>query len=269
MDKSIIKVRSMSFKYADKYIFKDFDMDIDTNSFVCIIGRNASGKSTLVKILGGLCKASGYINVDGYLLNDTYIKKIRRSLAICFDDADRHFIGDTVFDDLAFSLENLGYFPKEIENMVNNIAKKFKIDDILDLPAEKINDSEKEKVMIASSLIFNPKILLLDESIHKLTPNDKKLVFKILDEYKRKEKLTIILITHDLEDTLKADRIIVLDNGNIVLDGTREEIYKDDTLEKMGFNLPFIVKLSHNLMLYDVLDKVYFDDVEVMKKLWG
>ena len=164
MDKSIIKVRSMSFKYADKYIFKDFDMDIDTNSFVCIIGRNASGKSTLVKILGGLCKASGYINVDGYLLNDTYIKKIRRSLAICFDDADRHFIGDTVFDDLAFSLENLGYFPKEIENMVNNI---------------------------------------------------------------------------------------------------------DDTLEKMGFNLPFIVKLSHNLMLYDVLDKVYFDDVEVMKKLWG
>ena len=131
MDKSIIKVRSMSFKYADKYIFKDFDMDINTNSFVCIIGRNASGKSTLVKILGGLCKASGYINVDGYLLNDTYIKKIRRSLAICFDDADRHFIGDTVFDDLAFSLENLGYFPKEIENMVNNIAKKFKIDDIL------------------------------------------------------------------------------------------------------------------------------------------
>ena len=142
MDKSIIKVRSMSFKYADKYIFKDFDIDIDTNSFVCIIGRNASGKSTLVKILGGLCKASGYINVDGYLLNDTYIKKIRRSLAICFDDADRHFIGDTVFDDLAFSLENLGYFPKEIENMVNNIAKKFKIDDILDMPAEKINDSE-------------------------------------------------------------------------------------------------------------------------------
>ena len=94
MDKSIIKVRSMSFKYADKYIFKDFDMDIDTNSFVCIIGRNASGKSTLVKIFGGLCKASGYINVDGYLLNDTYIKKIRRSLAICFDDTDRHFIGD-------------------------------------------------------------------------------------------------------------------------------------------------------------------------------
>ena len=105
--------------------------------------------------------------------------------------------------------------------------------------------------------------------IHKLTPNDKKLVFKIFDEYKRKEKLTIILITHDLEDTLKADRIIVLDKGNIVLDGTCEEIYKDDTLEKMGFNLPFIVKLSHNLMLYDVLDKVYFDDVEVMKKLWG
>ena len=149
------------------------------------------------------------------------------------------------------------------------LIKQLGLEDLVDDFPLALSKGQRLRVVLASILAREPKILLLDESIHKLTPNDKKLVFKILDEYKRKEKLTIILITHDLEDTLKADRIIVLDKGNIVLDGTREEIYKDDTLEKMGFNLPFIVKLSHNLMLYDVLDKVYFDDVEVMKKLWG
>lgn len=269
MDNSIIRIRSMSFKYDDKYVFKDFDLNIKRNSFVCIIGKNASGKSTLARILGGLCKADGYINVDGYLLNDVYIKKIRRILAICFNDADSHFVLDTVYDDLAFSLENLEYFPNEINNLVMNIAKKFKIVDILDKSCNEISDSDKEKVMIASSLIHNPNVLLLDESIHKLIPSDKKLVFKILEEYKKKNNLTVILITHNLEDTLFADSIVVLDKGKIVLDGTKDDVYKDDTLEKMGFDLPFIVKLSHNLMLYDLLDRVYFDDVEVMKKLWG
>ncbi len=269
MDKGIIKIRSMSFKYNEKDIFKDFDLDIDRGSFTCIIGRNGSGKSTFARILGGIYKAFGYINIDGYLLNDTYIKNIRRCLSVCFDNADNHFIGETVFDDLAFTLENLGYSSNEIYNLVNGIAKKFKIDDILDKSSFIISDSDKEKVMIASSLIYNPKILLLDESMHKLNDSDKKLVFKIFNEYRRKYKLTIILITHDLEDTLSADRIIVLNKGSIVMDGTPYDIYSDDKLEKMGFNLPFIVKLSHNLMLYDLLDRVYFNDEEVMKKLWG
>ena len=100
----------MSFKYADKYIFKDFDMDIDTNSFVCIIGRNASGKSTLVKILGACVKLLDILMLMVIYLMILILKKIRRSLAICFDDADRHFIGDTVFDDLAFFVGKFGIF---------------------------------------------------------------------------------------------------------------------------------------------------------------
>ena len=148
------------------------------------------------------------------------------------------------------------------------IAKKFKLESILDKSPEELTNSEKEKVMIASSIIHKPKIILLDESIYKLTPSDKKLVFKLLKEYQKEYKLTVILITHDLEDTLYSDNIIVLDKGKIVMKGTKEEIYKDETLEKLGFNLPFIVKLSHNLMLYDLLDRVYFDSGEVMNKLW-
>ena len=152
--------------------------------------------------------------------------------------------------------------------MVAYIAKKFKIENILEKEPSILNESEKVKVAIASSLIHKPKILLLDETINKLSSTDKKLIFKLLKEYQKEEKLTIILITHNLEDTLISDRIVVLNNGKIIKDGTKEEIYKDDYLEKKGFELPFIVKLSQNLMLYDLLDKVYFKETEVINKLW-
>lgn len=268
MERSIIKVKSMSFKYDNSYIFKDFDLDINPGTFVSIIGKNGSGKSTLAKILIGLYQASGYITIDGYLLNNFFLKKIRRVFSVCFDNADDHFIGETVKDDLAFSLENLEYSQEEIENNIKVISKKFKIENILEKSPEELTNSEKEKVMIASSLIHNPKILLLDESIHKLNASDKKLVFKVLKEYQEEQKLTIILVTHNLEDTLHADRIIVLDRGKIILDNNKEEIYKDDKLEKIGFKLPFIVKLSHNLMLYNLIDKIYFDEKDLVSKLW-
>lgn len=268
MERSIIKVKSMSFRYDNNYIFNDFDLDINSASFVCIIGKNGSGKSTLAKILIGLYQANGYITVDGYLLNNFYLKKIRRIFSVCFDNADDHFIGETVKDDLAFTLENLEYSKEEIESAITSISKKFKLDKILEKAPHELTSSEKEKVAIASSLIHNPKILLLDESIHKLNASDKKLVFKVLKEYQINQKLTVILVTHNLEDTLYADRIIVLDSGKIILDGSREKIYQDDRLERFGFNLPFIVKLSHNLMLYNLIDKVYFDEKDLVDKLW-
>lgn len=269
MERSIIIVKSMSFKYDNNHIFNNFDLEIEPGTFNCIIGSNGSGKSTLSKILIGLYQASGYITVDGYLLNNFYLKKIRRIFSACFDSADTHFIGETVKDDLAFTLENLEYSKEEMESTIKNISKKFKIENILEKTPEELNSSEKEKVMIASSLIHNPKILLLDESIHKLTNQDKKLVFKILKEYKQKQKLTIILITHNLEDTLYSDRILVLEKGKIILDNTKEEIYKDEKLEKLGFKLPFIIKLSHNLILYNLIDKIYFDEKELVDKLWN
>ena len=268
MEKSIITVKNMSFKYDSEYIFKDFDLEIEPGTFTCIIGKNGSGKSTLAKILIGLYQASGYITVDGYLLNNSYLKKIRRSFSVCFNSAEEHFIGETVKDDLAFSLENLEYSKEEINTSLSVVSKKFKLENILEKTPEELTSSEKEKVMIASALIHNPKILLLDESIHKLNSSDKNLVFKILKDYQKENKLTIILITHNLEDTMYSDRIVVLNKGKIIKDNPKEEIYKDDTLERYGFKLPFIVKLSHNLILYNLIDKVYFDEKELVDKLW-
>ena len=231
MKRQIIKVNNMSFKFEDNYLFKDFNLEIEESSFVSIIGMNGSGKSTLAKILIGLYKAEGYITIDGYLLNEQFIKKIRRIFSVCFANSETHFIGETVRDDLVFSLENLGYFYDEMTTLIDIISKKFKLENILDKEPSLLTESEKTKVAIASSLIHSPKILLLEE-------------------------------------TLFSDRIIVLENGKIIKDETKEEIYKNDYLERKGFELPFVVKLSQNLILYDLLDKVYFSENEVMNKLW-
>ena len=148
MKRQIIKVNNMSFKYNDKHLFKDFNLEIEEYSFVSIIGMNGSGKSTLAKILIGLYKAEGYITIDGYLLNEQFIKKIRRVFSVCFDDSDTHFIGETVKDDLAFSLENLEYSVSEINNMLAYITKKFKIENILEKEPSILNESEKVKVAL-------------------------------------------------------------------------------------------------------------------------
>ena len=270
MVKSIIKIKNMSFKYNEEYLFKDFNLEITPGSFVSIIGKNGSGKSSLARILIGLEDYDGYINIDGYLLNRENLKKIRRVFSACFDNCDDHFVGDTVYDDLAFSLENLEYSKEEIDFLVLNMARKFKINNILDKSFNLLTSSEKEKIAICSSLIHNSRILLLDEATYKLNASDRKLVFKILKEYKTKNNLTIIHITHNLEDTLYSDRIIYLDKGNIVLDDSTYNIYSkyDEVLTKDGFILPFMVRLSHNLMLYDLIDKVYFDEREIVDKLW-
>ena len=264
MKRSIIKMQNV--KYKD--IFTDLDMEINRGDFVTIIGKNGSGKTTIFKILLGLLPFDGYVNVDGYLLNGFFMQKIRRTLGLASLNTCNYLLGETLKDNLMLTLENLGYNPREIDNKINDISKKFKLDDIIDSDINSISSSNKSKFLIASSLIHNPKIILLDNIISNLDSTNKNLVLKVLKEYQKKDNLTILLITNDLEETLLSDKILLLNNGKVLLEGTKEEIYKDDKLEKMGFNLPFIVKLCHNLMLYNIIDKVYFNDKEVIDKLW-
>lgn len=265
MRKSIIKIREMTFKYGNKLIFDNINIDIYEGTFTVIVGKNSSGKTTLAKLLAGVNKGDGYINIDGYLLNNFFIDKIRRNFSICFDD-DMYF--DTVKDCLAFPLESLQYAKNEINKTLIKVSKKFGIENILDKSFEEITQSEKSKVKIASGLINNPRIILLDNTLNDLSSNDKKTVLKVLKEYQKEYKLTVVILTNNLEETLEANKIIVLNNGKIEKEGTPKEIYQDDSLEKIGFNLPFVVRLSQNLILYDLLDQVYLKDKEVLDKLW-
>lgn len=265
MKRSIIRIREMSFKYDNKIIFDDLNLDIYEGTFTAIVGLNSSGKTTLAKLLFGIIRGEGYINIDGYLLNDYFVDKIRRNFSLCLND-DIYF--DTVRDSLAFSLESLQYTKKEINNTIDKVSKKFNIENILNKSFEEITTSEKAKAMIASSIIHKPKIILLDNTLSMLLTSDKKLVLKVLKEYQKQYNLTVVLLTSNLEETLDFDKVFALHKGKIIIEGTPKEIYKDDVLEKAGFDLPFIVKLSKNLILYDLLDKVYLQDKEVLDKLW-
>ena len=267
MKKSAIKVRGMSFKYEDGLAFDNFDIDIYSGTITCIVGKNSSGKTTLAKILGGIYKSDGYININGYLLNNYFISKIRRDFSLCYGENSIMF--DTIKDSLSFSLESLQYTKKEMDTLINKISKQLDFQKYLDKTFEEISSSQKQKVIIASALIHKPKIILLDNSLNELNNNDRKSIKKLLKEYQKNYNLTVIIMTNNLEDTLFSDRIIVLDKGKIIKDGNKDDIYSDDFLEKRGFELPFIVKLSQNLMLYDLLDKVYFKKEEVIDKLWN
>ena len=266
---NIIQIKDLNFTYQDKVIFKNLNLNIKKNSFVSIIGPNGSGKSTLIRILSGLNSYDGYITINGHYLNKENIKIIRRTLGIVFDNPDNQFIGQTVIDDLAFNLENLSYSKEEINKEISYIAKLFKIEKILLSEPSNLNNSTKQKVAIASALIHKPKILMLDESLHQLDNKDKKIVFKALETYKKEHDLTIILITHNQEDTILSDRIIVIDKQKIILDGKVEEVYtKEKILYNLGIEIPFIIKLSINLKLYDLIDEIYLDKDKLVNKLW-
>lgn len=266
---NIIQIKDLNFTYQDKVIFKNLNLNIKKNSFVSIIGPNGSGKSTLIRILSGLNSYDGYITINGHYLNKENIKIIRRTLGVVFDNPDNQFIGQTVIDDLAFNLENLSYSKEEINKEISYIAKLFKIEKILLLEPSNLNNSTKQKIAIASALIHKPKILMLDESLHQLDNKDKKIVFKALETYKKEHDLTIILITHNQEDTILSDRIIVIDKQKIILDGKVEEVYtKEKILHNLGIEIPFIIKLSINLKLYDLIDEIYLDKDKLVNKLW-
>jgi len=269
VDKPIISIEHLNFKYEEKEIFKDFSINFDCGTFNTIIGMNGSGKTTLAKILCGLLKYEGYINIDSYSLGEFHLKEIRRLMGIAFDNASNYFIFETVRNELAFSLENLQYTKEEIAEKIKEISHLFYLGKILDKKVEDLNNNEKQRLMIACALIHEPKILILDEALSNLPKKEKKDILKILKKYQKTKNLTIIMITHYIEDSLFSDRLIVLNKGKIYLDGkTLDVLEEEKKLSRLGIDLPFMIELSINLKLYNLIDKNYINMDEMIDAIW-
>ena len=149
------------------------------------------------------------------------------------------------------------------------MCDNFNLNNILNKKVSNLTNSEKQKVAIASIMIYKPKIIILDDCINQLTRIEKDKLFEILKQYKKKYKITIILVTHDLEDTINSDRIIVLDKGKIVLDDTPFKVYKKyDKIKSLGFKLPFMIELSLKLMNLNLIDHIYLDKEKLVNDLW-
>lgn len=264
----MISIKKLGFKYRQKEIFNDLDMAIEKGKITSIIGPNGCGKSTLVKILVGLYRYTGSIVIDNIPLLKDNRKAIRQKIGVVFTNPDNQFVAETVIDDIAFTLENMNYKKIHISKKIEEVTKYLGIYDILEANPHDLNSNQKQLVSLASALVHDPDILILDEALTLLDPLEKDRVLDILKDLNKKG-LTILNISHDIEDTLISDMIYVMDEGKIILSGSKEEVYKEEkVLKSLGFKLPFMVELSNRLMFYDLIDHVIYDMKEMVDILW-
>ena len=266
---NIIRIKNMSFSYKNKTIFQNFDLDIEKGQFIHIVGPNGSGKSTLIKILLGLLKAEGYINVYRMNMCDDNLMDIRRNIGVVFENPDNTFVAETVADDIAFSLENLQYTSRTIGEKINKISKFLNIEHLLEKNPHYLSRGDKQLVALASALVTDPKLLIIDEALNMLDGIDKESILKLLKKLVKEKKITVINVTHDMEDTIYGDKIIVLDQGQILLYDDKKQVYKEEKLlKKIGLELPFMVDLSNKLRYYGLVDDDILSMNEMVNHLW-
>ena len=265
---NIINLDNVNVKKDSSIILKNVNLNVEKGQFLSIIGSNGSGKSTLIKFLYGLYEHEGYAEVDGYFLNEKNILNIRKIVSVINGD-DYGFIYGRVIDELIVPLENIGISKSEIDRKIRIIVSLFKLEDILYRSIKNINNSKKQVVMFAQALVIDPDILLVDDAMHQMDIKDKKLVFDILDKYKKRNNITILMTTHDVEDTLNSDKVIVMDKGSIVLYGSVISVYKNKkVLEKVGVSIPFVIDLSLRLIDKGIIKYVYKDMRKLVDVLW-
>ncbi|WP_294579967.1 energy-coupling factor transporter ATPase [uncultured Thomasclavelia sp.] len=249
MDK-IIEIKDLFFEYADGLKTIDhISFDIYKGDYVAILGHNGSGKSTIAKLLIGLLeKKSGSIVVNGYELNLENLYKVRDNIGIVFQNPDNQFIGATVRDDIAFGLENNCVPPDEMDDIINNYAAKVKMLDFLDHEPTKLSGGQKQRVAIAGILAMAPSIIILDEATSMLDPMGRREINSLVKELNQEKDMTIISITHDIEEAKNADQVIILNDGKIVGQGTPEAILSDEAnLVKYELDIPFALKVAKGL----------------------
>lgn len=240
-----------------KNIFKNLNLEIKDKEFITIIGGSASGKTTLVNFLIGKIKS------DNVIVN---YKKEEISVVLC--DIDSNFIYDTVIENLVFPLENLNYSKEEIDESLNKIVKYLKIEELLNLNVNTLSGGEKELVVIASALLTNPKLLILDESFIMLDSIQKEKIFKLLRKINREFKTTIIYLTNDVESIVYGKQIGVISNKQIIK-GNLKDILRDEKLFKTAKQkLPFMADLSLKLKYYGLVDDIILDESKMVDTLW-
>ena len=245
-----VKVENLNFDYNEQQrTIIDVSFEIPQGSYTTIIGHNGSGKSTIAKlILGLLEKKSGNIYVDGVELTEENIDKIRSKIGIVFQNPDNQFIGSTVRDDIAFGLENHCFKREDMDGIIENMAAKVNMTEFLNSEPTKLSGGQKQRVAIASVLAMNLEIIVFDEATSMLDPTGKKEINALIKEIHDNQKLTIISITHDIEEVAQSDNVIVVDQGRIALVGKPEDVFQNEKMMvRMKLDIPFEYKLRNAL----------------------
>lgn len=245
-----IKVKDLAFSYDnEKNAVNNVSFEIKAGSYTTIIGHNGSGKSTIAKLLIGLLEANnGDIFIDNMKLSEETVYDIRNKVGIVFQNPDNQFIGSTVADDIAFGLENHQIPSYQMQEIIETYASKVNMLKFLDNEPTKLSGGQKQRVAIAGVLAMQPEIIIFDESTSMLDPQGKQEINALIQEIHEKSNMTIISITHDIEEVANSDYVIVMDKGNIVMEGTPDTVLlHEDELIKLQLDIPFSLKLIHHL----------------------
>ena len=247
----IIEVNHLSYKYNETDVaINDVSFSIDAGKYVAIIGHNGSGKSTFAKLLMGLLEPNeNSIKEFGITLDKKSVHQLRSRMGIVFQNPDNQFVGATVRDDLAFGLENRCIKREDMDAIINEYAEKVNMVEFLDKEPENLSGGQKQRVAIAGVLSMNPEIVIFDEATAMLDPKGKREIREtILKMKKENPNMTILSITHDIEEAYQADEVIAFNDGKVVFQGKPEEVLKDEKqLQDIGLDIPFVVSLRNKL----------------------
>lgn len=265
-----VEIKNLTYSYTDSTpVLKGVNLSIEQGEYVSIVGHNGCGKSTLCKlIIGLLVKDSGDIFVNGLELNKDNLQAIRRKVAIVFQNPDNQFIGATVEDDIAFSLENDNVPRDQMVSLVKEYAAKVGMENFLTKEPGYLSGGQKQRVAIADSLVRNPDVLILDEATSMLDPSGKEEIHRLISKMREENpKLTIISITHDIEEAYESDRIVLLHEGEIVLSCLPSELFNNsEIISKYNLSVPFVVELKKKCeeLGYNVKDKNTIEELGEM-----
>ena len=271
--KSIIDVKNLSFRYKESqeyYDLKDITFHVKRGEWLSIVGHNGSGKSTTIRLIDGLLEAeSGEILINGQQLTEENIWDLRRQIGMVFQNPDNQFVGATVEDDVAFGLENQGISRQEMKERVEEALNLVGMSDFKKKEPARLSGGQKQRVAIAGVVAQRPAILILDEATSMLDPEGRIELIETVQGIRKDYDMTVISITHDLEEVAMSDRVLVMKKGIIESTSSPRELFSRNDLDKIGLDDPFANQLKHFLSQsgYD-LPEHYLTESELEDKLW-
>ena len=271
--KSIIDVKNLSFRYKESqeyYDVKDITFHVKRGEWLSIVGHNGSGKSTTVRLIDGLLEAeSGEIVIDGQRLTEENVWNIRRQIGMVFQNPDNQFVGATVEDDVAFGLENQGLSRQEMKKRVEEALDLVGMLDFKKREPARLSGGQKQRVAIAGVVALRPAILILDEATSMLDPEGRRELIETVKGIRKDYDMTVISITHDLEEVAMSDRVLVMKKGEIESTSSPRDLFSRNDLDQIGLDDPFANQLKHSLNQngYD-LPENYLTESELEDRLW-
>ncbi len=274
LNQTIIELEDIHYRYHEddaREALAGVSLEIRRGEWLAIIGHNGSGKSTLAKVMNGLIEANtGSVVVNGKTLTAETVFDARRTVGMVFQNPDNQFVGTTVEDDIAFGLENIGLPREEMLERVTRVLDMVKMSEFRTKEPARLSGGQKQRVAIAGVTALEPEVIILDEATSMLDPKGRLEVISTIQKLHKEKKITVISITHDLDEAAQADRVVLMEQGQIQQIGTPKEIFKlGSKLVEKGLDVPFAEKLIEALRERGInVPEEYLDEEGLVEWLW-